>query len=69
MNQGRGKVYGLSFPTRKTKNEIKVSLNDVFNEESDKEENYKELVGVSSFIDEKFSETSRLFSNDLHSSE
>ncbi|CAH8518586.1 unnamed protein product [Schistosoma intercalatum] len=43
MNQGRGKVYGLSFPTRKPKNEIKVSLNDVFNEESDKEENYKEL--------------------------
>ncbi|CAI2727639.1 unnamed protein product [Schistosoma spindalis] len=43
MNQGRGKVYGLSFPTRKPKNEIKVPLNDVFNEESDKEENYKEL--------------------------
>ncbi|XP_018645436.1 hypothetical protein Smp_159940 [Schistosoma mansoni] len=43
MNQGRGKVYGLSFPTRKPKNELKVSTNNIFNEESDKEEDYKEF--------------------------
>ncbi|TNN10221.1 Nuclear speckle splicing regulatory protein [Schistosoma japonicum] len=43
MSQGRGKVYGLSFPTRKPNIEPKLSVNAVFNEDSDKEEGEKEL--------------------------
>nr|AAW27624.1 SJCHGC06387 protein [Schistosoma japonicum] len=43
MSQGRGKVYGLSFPTRKPNIEPKLSVNAVFNEDSDKEEGDKEL--------------------------
>uniref|UniRef100_A0A094ZHS3 Nuclear speckle splicing regulatory protein 1 n=1 Tax=Schistosoma haematobium TaxID=6185 RepID=A0A094ZHS3_SCHHA len=62
MNQGRGKVYGLSFPTRKPKNEIKVSVNDVFNEESDKEENYKELVKTE--LEKAFEEDPSVFQYD-----
>ncbi|VDO55726.1 unnamed protein product [Schistosoma margrebowiei] len=62
MNQGRGKVYGLSFPTRKPKNEIKVPLSDVFNEESDKEENYKELV--KSELEKAFEEDPSVFQYD-----
>ncbi|KAK4471138.1 hypothetical protein MN116_005534 [Schistosoma mekongi] len=46
MSQGRGKVYGLSFPTRKPNTEPKLSANAVFNEDSDKEEGDKELVRV-----------------------
>ncbi|CAH8845539.1 unnamed protein product [Trichobilharzia szidati] len=38
MNQSHEKVYGLSFPTRQRKNEQKLSVSSVFNQESDEEE-------------------------------
>ncbi|VDQ02127.1 unnamed protein product [Trichobilharzia regenti] len=68
MNQSHEKVYGLSFPTRQRKNEQKLSVSSVFNQESDEEEE-REFVGwifpvTKSDLEKAFEEDPSIFQYD-----